>query len=197
MSDKPVKLTPAPEGYADWLVELKSQIHDAQQRAAQALNLELVVLYWTIGNAILERQDRQGWGAKVVDRLSQDLRSAFPEMQGFSVRNLKYMRAFALGWPDLAFVQQVLHKLPWGHNLVLLDKLPGPKTRRWYSAKAIEHNWSRNVLVMQLLERIYIGRRFKNDTERLEKLFDLYTKMTAVAAPAKGKKVTTSRRKSP
>lgn len=68
----------------------------------------------------------------MVDRLSQDLRSAFPEMQGFSVRNLKYMRAFALGWPDLPFVQQVLHKLPWGHNLVLLDKLPGPQTRKWF-----------------------------------------------------------------
>ena len=133
MSDEPVKLTPAPEGYADWLAKLKAQIHDAQQRAAQALNLELVVLYWNLGNAILQRQDRQGWGAKVVDRLSQDLRSAFPEMQGFSVRNLKYMRAFALGWPDLQFVQQVLHKLPWGHNLVLLDKLPGPQTRKWYT----------------------------------------------------------------
>ena len=154
MSDKPVKLTPVPEGYAGWLADLKAQIHDAQQRAAQALNLELVVLYWKIGNAILERQDRQGWGAKVIDRLSQDLRSAFPEMQGFSVRNLKYMRAFALGWPDLQFVQQVLHKLPWGHNLVLLDKLPGPQTRKWYAAKAIEHNWSRNVLVMQIETRL-------------------------------------------
>lgn len=111
MSDKPVKLTPAPQGYTDWLVELKTQIHEAQQRAAQALNLELVVLYWKIGRAILERQDRQGWGAKVVDRLSQDLRSTFPQMQGFSVRNLKYMRAFALSWPDLLFVQQVLHRM--------------------------------------------------------------------------------------
>lgn len=154
MSDKPIKLTPEPEGYASWLAELKAQIHDAQQRAAQALNLELVALYWKIGNAILDRQDTQGWGAKVVDRLSQDLRSAFPEMKGFSPRNLKYMRAFALAWPDFSFVQQVLHKLPWGHNLALLDKLPGPQTRKWYAAKAIEHNWSRNVLVMQIETRL-------------------------------------------
>ena len=154
MSDESIKMTPAPEGYSGWLADLKAQIHDAQQRAAQALNLELVVLYWTIGSAILERQNRQGWGAKVVDRLSQDLRSAFPDMQGFSVRNLKYMRAFALGWPDLSFVQQVLHKLPWGHNLVLLDKLPGLQTRKWYAAQAIEHNWSRNVLVMQIETRL-------------------------------------------
>lgn len=153
MSVPPVRLTAAPDGYADWLADLKAHVHDAQQRAAQALNLELVTLYWNIGNAILERQDRQGWGAKVVDRLSQDLRSAFPEMQGFSVRNLKYMRAFAVAWPDVEVVQQVLHKVPWGHNLVLLDKLPGPHTRLWYAAKALEHGWSRNVLAMQIETR--------------------------------------------
>lgn len=80
-----------------------------------------------------------------------------PDMKGFSPRNLKYMRAFAEAWPDAEFVQQAAAQLPWGHNLVLLDKLPSPETRRWYVAKAIEHNWSRNILVMQvesgLLER--------------------------------------------
>ena len=156
-SEIPTSLTPAPEGYTDWLGELKTQIHEAQQRAAQALNLELVLLYWKIGKAILVRQDKQGWGTKVVDRLAHDLRATFPDMQGFSVRNLKYMRAFALAWPDEVFVQAALHKLPWYHHLALLDKLDTPETRRWYAAKAIEHNWSRNVLVMQiethLLER--------------------------------------------
>jgi predicted nuclease of restriction endonuclease-like (RecB) superfamily len=111
MSDKPIKLTPEPQGYTDWLVELKARIHTAQQSAALAVNRELVLLYWKIGHAILDRQDRQGWGAKVVDRLSQDLRSTFLQMQGFSVRNLKHMRAFALSWPDLQFVQQVLHRM--------------------------------------------------------------------------------------
>jgi predicted nuclease of restriction endonuclease-like (RecB) superfamily len=161
--NKPVKLLPVPEGYADWLTELKGQIHDAQQRAAQAVNLELVSLYWKIGHAILTRQETQGWGAKVVDRLSHDLRVAFPDMQGFSVRNLKYMRAFAFAWPDEAFVQAVLHKLPWYHHLALLDKLPGPGTRKWYAAKAIEHNWSRNVLVMQI-ELKLLERSGKADT---------------------------------
>lgn len=154
MSDTPTSLTEPPDGYAIWLADLKDQIHTAQQRAAQAFNLELVVLYWSIGNAILDRQNQQGWGARVVDRLAQDLRAGFPTMQGFSVRNLKYMRAFALAWPDLEMVQQVLHKLPWGHNLILLDKLPGPETRRWYAAKALEHNWSRNILVMQIESRL-------------------------------------------
>ena len=150
MSDAPIRLTDPPEGYTDWLAEIKTQVHVAQQRASQALNLELVVLYWNIGHAILVQQDQQGWGAKVVDRLAQDLRSTFPAMRGFSVRNLKYMRAFAQGWPDLEMVQQLLHKLPWGHNLVLLDKLDTPESRRWYAAKAIENSWSRNVLVMQI-----------------------------------------------
>lgn len=154
MSDKPVKLTPAPEGYADWLADLKTRIHTAQQRAALAVNRELVLLYWQIGQDILARQAAQGWGAKVIDRLSQDLRSAFPEMKGFSPRNLKYMRAFAEAWPDQSFVQEVLAQLPWYHQLALLDKLPGPKTRQWYAVKAIEHNWSRNVLVMQIETRL-------------------------------------------
>ena len=154
MSDQPVKLTPALEGYADWLADLKTRIHTAQQRAALAVNRELVLLYWQIGQDILARQAAQGWGAKVIERLSQDLRAAFPDMKGFSPRNLKYMRAFAEAWPDAEFVQEVLAQLPWYHQLALLDKLPGPQTRKWYAAKAIEHNWSRNVLVMQIETRL-------------------------------------------
>lgn len=111
-------------------------------------------LYWHIGRDILARQAEQGWGAKVIDRLAHDLRTTFPDMKGFSPRNLKYMRAFAEAWPDETFVQAVLAQLPWYHHLALLDKLPGPETRKWYVAKAIEHNWSRNVLVMQIEARL-------------------------------------------
>lgn len=143
-------LTPAPPGYAAWLAELKARIHSAQQRAALAVNRELVLLYWQIGQDILARQAQQGWGAKVVERLAHDLRAAFPGMKGFSPRNLKYMRAFAQAWPEADFVQAVLAQLPWYHHLALLDKLPTPEARQWYAAKAIEHNWSRNVLVMQI-----------------------------------------------
>ena len=154
MSERPDALRPAPEGYADWLAELKDRIHGAQQRATLAVNRELVLLYWQIGRDILARQAQQGWGAKVIERLAHDLRTAFPQMKGFSPRNLKYMRAFAEAWPDESFVQEVLAQLPWYHQLALLDKLPDPKTRRWYAAKAIEHNWSRNVLVMQIETRL-------------------------------------------
>jgi predicted nuclease of restriction endonuclease-like (RecB) superfamily len=157
MNDTPVSLTPPPDGYTDWLADLKGRIHTAQQRATLAVNRELVLLYWQIGCDILERQAEQGWGAKVIERLAHDLRVAFPDMKGFSPRNLKYMRAFAEAWPDAEFVQEVLAQLPWYHQLALLDKLPGSETRRWYAAMAIEHNWSRNILVMQietcLLER--------------------------------------------
>ncbi len=154
MTDKPSSLTPTPQGYADWLAELKGRIHGAQQRAALAVNRELVGLYWQIGRDVLARQAEQGWGAKVIERLAHDLRTAFPEMKGFSPRNLKYMRAFAEAWPDESFVQAVLAQLPWYHHLALLDKLPGPEPRKWYVAKAIEHNWSRNVLVMQIESRL-------------------------------------------
>lgn len=157
MTNAPTRLLEPPTGYTDWLADLKTRIHSAQQRATLAVNRELVLLYWQIGRDILARQAEQGWGSKVIERLAEDLRAAFPEMKGFSPRNLKYMRAFAEAWPDETIVQEVLAQLPWYHQLALLEKLPGPETRRWYAAKAIEHNWSRHILVMQietgLLER--------------------------------------------
>ena len=92
--------------YDDFLSDLKVRIRTAQVKAALAVNRELVLLYWQIGRDILLRQGEQGWGAKIIERLSQDLRVAFPEMKGFSPRNLKYMRAFAEAYPDKTFVQQ-------------------------------------------------------------------------------------------
>ena len=98
MSERPIAITAPPAGYADWLAELKIRIHSAQQRAALAVNREPVLLYWQIGRDILQRQSREGWGAKVIERLAHDLRTAFPDMKGFSPRNLKYMRSFAQAW---------------------------------------------------------------------------------------------------
>jgi len=155
MSGESIALTPTPAGYADWLAELKTRIHSAQQRATLAVNRELVLLYWQMGRDILARQAQQGWGAKVIERLAHDLRTAFPEMKGFSPRNLKYMRAFAEAWPDEQIVQQAAAQLPWFHLCTLLDKLKTRTERDWYLAKAIEHNWSRNVLVMQIETRLH------------------------------------------
>lgn len=120
----PASLIAMPESYGNWLSDLKSRIQTAQQRAARAVNRELVVLYWQIGQDILQRQAEQGWGAKVIERLSHDLRIAFPEMKGFSRANLMYMRAFAEAWPDQTIVQQPVGQLPWGHNLKLQTSLP-------------------------------------------------------------------------
>jgi len=117
MSDQPTSLMPTPTGYVDWLSELKIKSHSAQQRATLAVNRELVLLYWQIGCDILSKQHEQGWGAKVIERLAHDLHSAFPDMKGFSPRNLKYMRAFAQAWPDAEFVQAVLAQLPWHHQI--------------------------------------------------------------------------------
>lgn len=162
-------IVPLPPDYAAWLADLKNRIHAAQQRATLAVNRELVLLYWQIGRDILARQGREGWGAKVIDRLAQDLRNAFPDMKGFSARNLKYMRAFAEAWPDAQFVQEVLAQLPWYHQLALLDKLANEADRRWYLAKAIENGWSRNVLVLQIESRLRErdGRTINNFSDRL------------------------------
>jgi predicted nuclease of restriction endonuclease-like (RecB) superfamily len=128
--------------YTTWLKELKQRIHTAQQRATLTVNRELVLLYWQIGQDILTRQHEQGWGAKVIERLAHDLRTAFPEMKGFSRANLMYMRAFAEAWPDEHIVQQAVGQLPWGHNLVLLTKLKTYEERLTYAQKTLEHGWS-------------------------------------------------------
>ena len=120
---------PNSKGYQDLLSLLKRQIRTAQVRAALAVNQELVLLYWGIGKEILARQKEDGWGAKVIERLSEDLHVEFPEMRGLSPRNLKYMRAFAEAWPDESIVQQLAAQIPWFHNCVLLDRAKVPAER--------------------------------------------------------------------
>lgn len=146
-------IVPLPSDYGPWLAELKAQIHAAQQQAARNVNRELVLLYWQIGRGILERQGREGWGSKVIERLAQDLRNAFPAMKGFSRANLLYMRAFAEAWPDQEIVQQAVGQLPWGHNLVLLSKLKTHDLRVAYAQRAIDQGWSRAVLVHHIERR--------------------------------------------
>ncbi len=146
----PALISVKAERYSNLRINPKTRIHNAQQRAALAVNRELVLLYWQIGRDILERQSREGWGAKVIERLAHDLRNAVPTMKGFSPRNLKYMRAFAQAWPEAEFVQQAAAQLPWFHLCTLIDKLKTREERDWYLARAAEHSWSRNVLEMQI-----------------------------------------------
>lgn len=136
--------------YNKFLSDLKERVASSRYKAALSVNKELILLYHHIGMQILEAQSKQGWGAKVINQLSKDLVSEFPEMKGFSVRNLKYMRKFAEEYPDPQFVQEVLAQLTWYHNVTLLDKISDKQIRLFYVKHAIEHGWSRNIMVMQM-----------------------------------------------
>ena len=154
-SDRPEAQSALPDGYAPWLADLESRIATAQLRATLAVNTELIRLYWEIGRGILEKQQQQGWGSKIIGTLAHDLHSAFPTMKGFSPTNLKYMRRFAEECPERSFGQQAADQLPWFHVVVLLTRLSSNEEREWYAAQAIAQGWSRNVLGMQIETRAY------------------------------------------
>lgn len=149
------EMAPAPAEYSEWLTDIKARVQAARSRAALAANSELVQLYWQIGRDILERQARQAWGSKVIERLARDLREAFPEMKGFSRANLLYMRAFAEAWSDGAIVQQLAGQLPWFHNVVLITRLKDHPTREWYARRAIAGGWSRATLEVSIRNRLH------------------------------------------
>lgn len=144
-----------PDGYAAVLAEIKQRIQSERLRVVMAANATMVILYWDIGRLILERQQREGWGAKVIDRLSADLGAAYPDMSGLSPRNLLFMRSFAAAYSDEKIVKQLVSQLPWGHVIRLLQRLKDPDTRHWYVKASIEHGWSRNILEMQIDARAY------------------------------------------
>src|SRR5258706_8938442 len=139
-----------PTEYPIFLQSIKAQVQQAQLQATFSVNKQLILLYWQIGKGILERQKKEGWGAGVIEKLSTDLHSAFPQMKGFSPRNLKYMRAFAETYPIITFVQQVAAQIPWFHNCILLDKVKDQSQREWYIQQTIQNGWSRNILAHQI-----------------------------------------------
>jgi predicted nuclease of restriction endonuclease-like (RecB) superfamily len=175
-------IEPISTAYIEWFRRLRAEIDGARKKAAREINAELLTLYWTIGNEIVQRQAEFGWGAKVIDLLAKDLRSAFPEMKGFSPRNLKYMRKFASEWPLQAIVQGTLAQLPWYHHVALMDKVVDVNDRVWYGKQVVENGWTRDVLVHQietkLIERH--GRAITNfsvtilDRERVAMASDLF-----------------------
>lgn len=143
------------EEYADFLETVKDRISNARYQAVRSINRELLLLYHRIGTDILKRQEQYGWGAKVIDKLSHDLSVSFPEMRGFSPRNLKYMRLFAATYPDNEFVQETLAQLTWYHNILLLDKVKDSQERLYYIKSAIKHGWSTSVMVLQIEQNFY------------------------------------------
>ena len=143
-------LQPNPVNYIDILEQLKQEIKTARLRAMIAVNTELLQLYWRVGTIILQQQQTQGWGAKVIQSLSEDIRKAFPDLQGFSPRNLLYMRQFASVYPDVSFTQLPVAQLPWAHQVILLDKVKETIERDFYIQKALENGWSRDILSLQI-----------------------------------------------
>lgn len=151
----PPPMAEVPKNYPALLKDLKHRIQHERLKTILSANAGMILLYWDVGRAILQNQEREGWGAKVIDRLAFDLSHAFPDMQGFSPRNLKYMRSFASAWPDRAIVQGPLAQITWYHNIALLTDLRDPKIRLWYAQQTANHGWSQPILRIQIENNLH------------------------------------------
>jgi len=163
-------MLPANDEYKHLLKNIKEQIQSSQFRAISTVNRELIVLYWNIGKLILDNQQKDGWGSKFIDNLATDIKLDFPEITGFSVRNLKYMRKFAQEYPDFEFVQAALAQITWYHHIALLDKVKDASARKWYVQKTAENGWSRNVLVHQIEIQLYERQAIAEKTTNFERM---------------------------
>lgn len=157
------------ENYKNFLEDLKSRVTTSRYKAALSVNREMILLYHHIGSEILKSQAQHGWGGKVINQLSRDLRSEFSEMKGFSPQNLKYMKRFAEEYSLEEIGQHAVDQLPWGHNITLMYEISDKKERRFYIAKVKEHGWTRNILSMQIETNLY-GREGKAITNFNKKL---------------------------
>ena len=135
----PENISKMPTDYTEFICDLKNRIRKERTKAVLAANSSLMMLYWEIGSAIFEKQKNEGWGTKVIDRMSYDLKEEFPDMTGFSPRNLKYMRKFAECWTDSKIVQRTVAQIPWRSNIALIDKLNDSQTRLWYAKQTVEN----------------------------------------------------------
>ena len=140
-----------PADYVELLEALKVRVTDARTQAQRTVNTLLIELYWSLGKDILSRQETQGWGSGVINRLANDLRASFPDMKGLSARNLQYMTAMVRAWGADQNVPQVVAHLPWGHIRTILDKAATAEERDWYASAAIQYGWSRNVLLNMMM----------------------------------------------
>lgn len=143
------------KSYVELIQTLKQEIVNSRIRAHLAVNKEMIHLYWSIGKKILERQTNEGWGTKVIENISKDLRAEFPEMKGLSYQNISYMRQFVIEYEDISILQQAIGEIPWGHNITIFSKIKEPEQRLWYAQKTIENGWSRNVLSLQIQSNLY------------------------------------------
>lgn len=150
-------------GYNEFLNEIKEKIRNTQLKAAIAASRELIKLYWELGKNIVEKQEKEGWGSKVLEKMAKDLQNEFPGIEGFSRTNIFRMRAFYLAYSNcLTAVGQLQEEqletflnIPWGHNFILLDKLKSFEERHWYAKKVVEHGWSRSMLTIWIENNLY------------------------------------------
>ncbi len=140
--------------YLSFIDNIKNEIKKQRLSVVLSANASMICLYWNIGKAILNKQAEEGWGSKVIDRISKDINDAFPDMSGFSPRNIKYMRKFAEVWNDYEIMQRTAAQIPWRSNILLMDKLSNQDERVWYAQKTLENGWSRNVLALQVESRL-------------------------------------------
>lgn len=143
-----------PDAYGATLEEIKRHLQQARVRSVLAANTEVIAAYWQTGQIIVQRQLEQGWGAKVIDRLSSDLRQAFPGMEGLSARNLLSMKLLAQAFPAGVIAKQPVSQLPWGHIVRLLQMVKEPAMREFYIEQTISHGWSRSIMEMQIVQRL-------------------------------------------
>jgi predicted nuclease of restriction endonuclease-like (RecB) superfamily len=143
------------EDYVSLINDIKKQVKSAQIKAHRAVNTELITMYWSIGKELLARQKTEKWGSKYLEQVSTDLRMEFSGIHGFSLRNLKYMRQLATAYPNPDFGQQAVAQLPWGHLVVLLEKIKEDDSRNWYAQQTLEQGWSRNVLSMMITSELH------------------------------------------
>lgn len=155
--------------YTHFLTDIKTRLQTAQLRAALAANSELVKFYWELGTNLIEKQKNHQWGARFLEQFSHDMRQAFPEMQGFSITNLKRMRLFAQEYPDFEIGAQPVHQLPWGHVVFLLHRVKDKVPREWYAHQTIINGWSRAVLEMQLETDLYNRQAHSNKINNYHK----------------------------
>jgi len=160
------------KSYTALFNSLKQQVLSSRQRAVLSVNKELIYLYYKIGSSILESQKSHGWGSKIIDQLSHDLKSEFPEMKGFSPQNLKYMRRFAESYCFEEIGQQSIDQLPWGHVITLIYDIHDKKERLFYVERSIENGWSRNLLKMQIETYLHKrqGKALTNFEKKLPKV---------------------------
>ncbi|STX27534.1 Putative cytoplasmic protein [Legionella beliardensis] len=143
------------QDYKHFLTDIKTRLQTAQIRAALAANSELIKFYWELGTDLIEKQKSHQWGSHFLEQFSHDMRQAFPEMQGFSKRNLEYMRRFAQLYPYIEFTKQPVSQLPWGHIVRLMQMVKEEPKREWYAEQTIKNGWSRTVLEMQIESGLY------------------------------------------